>query len=57
MDDILEQPSSEAPPPKLDDNPDEQSSGDEDEGPDWTKLKSVIFVLSNAAFVLNGVQG
>ncbi|KAK0455383.1 tRNA-splicing endonuclease subunit sen54 N-term-domain-containing protein [Desarmillaria tabescens] len=39
MDDILEQPSSEAPPPKLDDNPDEQSSGDEDEGPDWTKLK------------------
>ncbi len=57
MDDILEQPSSEAPQPKLDDNPDEQSSGDEDEGPDWTKLKSVIFVLSNAAFVLNGVQG
>ncbi|KAK0437500.1 tRNA-splicing endonuclease subunit sen54 N-term-domain-containing protein [Armillaria borealis] len=39
MDDILEQPNSEAPPPKPDDNPDEQSSGDEDEGPDWTKLK------------------
>ncbi|KAK0476599.1 tRNA-splicing endonuclease subunit sen54 N-term-domain-containing protein [Armillaria novae-zelandiae] len=39
MDDTLEQPNSEAPPQKVDDNPDEQSSGDEDEGPDWTKLK------------------
>ncbi|KAG7444792.1 uncharacterized protein BT62DRAFT_1007817 [Guyanagaster necrorhizus] len=42
MDDILEQPSSEAPPPKLDDNPHEQSSEDEDEGLDWTKLKTGI---------------
>ena len=49
MDDSLEQPDAVAVPTveKRAPEDEEQSSGDEDEGPDWTKLPCVTYSMYN----------